>query len=158
MANADRVADLVIRRAVAGDATAIAAMAEQAIRIGNAAEYSPAVIEAIVGKFNAADVAARLALRHGLVAERDGRIVGTASLGAKVHSVFVAAEVQRRGVGARLMGTIEAIAAQDQRRALVVSSSLTAVPFYRSLGFHFAGTERGDEITTVLMAKLLSAD
>ena len=147
---------LVIRAASEADAPVIAELCQRAIRETNAADYPPDIIARIAADFSTAEVARRMADRKVFVAHADAVLLGTISLGPdKVHSVFVHADTQHRGVGKRMMVHIEAVARADNRRALALSSSLTAVPFYASLGYTEAGRELRQCVTTVLMVKLL---
>lgn len=147
---------LVIRAASEADAPAIAELCRRAIRETNAADYPPDIIARIAADFSTAEVARRMADRKVFVAHADVALLGTISLGRdKVHSVFVHADTQRRGVGRRMMVHIEGVARADNRRALALSSSLTAMPFYTSLGYTEAGRELRQNVATVLMVKLL---
>jgi putative acetyltransferase len=146
----------VIRAALAADASAMAELCQRAICDTNAKDYPPAIIDSIAANFSADEVLRRMADRKVFAAFDGQTLVGTVSLGPdKVHSVFVRANLQRRGVGRRMMAFIEDIARADGRRALVLSSSLTAVPFYASLGYTEAGREMRQNVATVLMVKLL---
>jgi GNAT superfamily N-acetyltransferase len=138
------------------DAPAIAELCQRAIRETNAADYPPTIIDSLIADFGAAEVARRMADRKVFVAFDGMPLVGTVSLGPdKVHSVFVHAGLQRSGIGSRMMAFIEDIARGEGRRALALSSSLTAVPFYASLGYIEAGREARQGVAIVLMVKLL---
>ena len=147
---------IVIRAAAAADVPAIAELCQRTVRAINASDYPPDIIERIVAFFAAAEVLRRMGDRKVFVAHDGEALVGTVSLGPdKVHSVFVRADGQRRGVGRRMMAFIEDVARADGRRALALSSSLTAVPFYSSLGYTEAGRELHGSVATVLMVKLI---
>jgi predicted N-acetyltransferase YhbS len=95
--------------------------------------------------------------RKVFVALHDQRVVGTASLdGHAVRTMFVAPDVQRRGIGRRLMEAVEAAARIARVDVLVVPSSVTAEQFYARLEFRavrdsFHGKER-----TVIMERTLT--
>ena len=147
---------LIIRPASEADVPAMAELCQRAICETNAADYPPDIIARIAADFAPAEVLRRMTDRKVFVAHADAALLGTASLGPdKVHSVFVHAEAQRRGVGRRMMAHIEDIARADNRRALALSSLLTVVPFYASLGYTEAGRELRQNVATVLMVKLL---
>ena len=148
--------EIVIRAAVEADVPAMAELCLASIRETNAKDYPPDVIERIATHFTAAEVLRRMAGRRVFIALDDTLLLGTISLGPdKVHSVFVRADAQRRGVGRRMMAFIEDIARTEGRRALALSSSLTAVRFYERLGYTVAGREARDGVATVLMVKLM---
>jgi GNAT superfamily N-acetyltransferase len=86
-----------------------------------------------------------------LVAERDGKVVGTAQLEmamrangrhrAEVNKVLVHPDCQRQGIGRMLMGEIEAAARREGRSLLYLDTrgGDTSNDVYRSLGWTEAG-------------------
>nr|WP_168175652.1 GNAT family N-acetyltransferase [Pseudomonas sp. PA15(2017)] len=147
-----------IRQAREADADAISDVIVQALRLSNAADYPPQVIERVAANFDAASVRALMASREVFVALDGARVVATASLaGDVVRSVFVLPELQGRGVGKALMGHVEDVAQAAAVPCLRVPASLTAVPFYKALGYAVVReVVEGDE-RTLVMARQLSA-
>lgn len=84
------------------------------------------------------DWAFALRLGHGLVAERDGQVLGTALWWlygddvASVGMVIVSPQARRQGIGGRLM---EALLAQVAGRRVVLNATPDGLPLYRRLGF-----------------------
>jgi predicted GNAT family N-acyltransferase len=81
---------------------------------------------------------------HVLATDDDGGVVGTARLrltdhGAKVQRVAVAAARRRRGVGRRIMEAVVSEARRHRAAVVVLSSQVTAIPFYEQLGFVASG-------------------
>lgn len=146
-----------IRPAREVDAEAISRVIVQTLRLSNAADYPPQVIERVAANFDAAGVRGLLESRQVFVALDDERVVATASLaGDVVRSVFVLPEMQGRGVGKALMRHIEGIALAAGVQCLQVPASLTAVPFYKALGYAVVReVVEGDE-RTLVMARQLS--
>jgi putative acetyltransferase len=71
-----------------------------------------------------------------LVAERRGRIVGYAALrGHELAAVFVTPRAQGRGVGRALVAHAVRAARRSGAAELVVVAALSAIGFYRTLGF-----------------------
>jgi N-acetylglutamate synthase-like GNAT family acetyltransferase len=149
--------DCVIRKATSKDATAISTIVVAALRVSNAKDYSSQIIDQVQQSFSPSQILSLLTLRQVYVASIGGHVIATGSLdGGTVRSVFVDPAYQRMGVGHRLMGAIESIAAQSGIRLLRVPSSITAEGFYYSLGFVKVRDEfHGDE-RTIIMEKLLS--
>jgi predicted GNAT family N-acyltransferase len=58
---------------------------------------------------------------------------------AKAQRVAVLREYRKHGVGAALMFALEGEAARSGRSLLILSSQLTAVPFYEKLGYEAYG-------------------
>ncbi|UFZ03412.1 GNAT family N-acetyltransferase [Bradyrhizobium ontarionense] len=95
-------------------------------------------------------------MRRLFVATIGNRIVGTASLeGNAVRTVFVAPDVQARGVGKLLMAEIDRAAREQHMPVLTLRSSVTAEAFNARLGFGAArDSYHGDE-RTILMERAL---
>ncbi len=145
-----------IRQAREADADAISDVIVQALRLSNAADYPPQVIERVSANFDAASVRALMASREVFVALDGARVVATASLaGDVVRSVFVLPELQGRGAGKALMRYVEGVAQAAAVQCLRVPASLTAVPFYSSLGYAVVReVVDGDERTFVMVREL----
>jgi len=96
--------DCTIRPALEDDADEISAVILRALRETNARDYADEIIERVERSFSTSAVRELIGKRAVFVAAIDGRVVGTASLdGSVVRSVFVAPDVQGRGIGKLLM-------------------------------------------------------
>ncbi|SEM42111.1 Predicted N-acetyltransferase YhbS [Variovorax sp. YR750] len=147
-----------VRPALPEDAMGISQVIVRSLRESNAKDYSAEIIARIETNFSPEAVEKLIAHRWVFVAIHDRRIVGTASLdGHAVRTVFVAPEVQSRGIGRQLMAVVEQAAQEKRVAVLSVPSSITAEPFYARLGFKpvrdcFHGDER-----TIIMERNLAA-
>ena len=152
------MAEAQIRRALDSDAEAISQLIVQTLRLSNAQDYPPAVIDRVAANFDAAGVRGLMASRQVFVALDGARVVGTASLaGDVVRSVFVLPERQGHGVGKALMRHVEDVARAAGVGQLRVPASLTAVPFYSTLGYAVVReVVDGDERTFVMARELCS--
>ncbi|MEH2489657.1 GNAT family N-acetyltransferase [Bradyrhizobium sp. AZCC 2230] len=148
--------DCTIRPALDDDAADISAVILRALRESNAKDYTDEIIARIEQSFGPDAVRALVAKRTVLVATIDNRVVGTASLdGSVVRTVFVAPDVQARGIGKLLMAEVEHIARSRNIPVLTVPSSVTAETFYARLGFKSVrDSYHGDE-RTIIMERLL---
>ncbi|OQR31819.1 GNAT family N-acetyltransferase [Pseudomonas sp. Bc-h] len=150
--------DCVIRRATDADAAAISIIVETALCESNAQDYSAEIIDQVVQNFSPAQILRFLTLRQVYVASVGGDVVGTGSLdGNTVRSVFVHPVWQGRGIGHRLMKTIESEAMRGGVERLRVPSSITAQGFYRSLGFVKVRDEFHGEERTIIMEKIVGS-
>jgi putative acetyltransferase len=150
------MANISIHRAANEDAADISALALRAIRITNAHDYTPAEIEATCNHFTIAKVLEKMLVRDVFVAIRDGRILGTISLGGgKLHSLFVDPVVQGQGIGRTLVAHLEAHARQQGLTRLWLSSSITAGPFYAKLGYHAFALHELKDFPAVPMEKTM---
>jgi GNAT superfamily N-acetyltransferase len=144
----------VIRPAQNRDAVQISALIQHTLRISNAQDYSPAVIDRVADNFTAKAVLDFIRHRIVLVATQAGMVTGTASLdGDAVKTVFVDPDMQRRGIGRQLMTAIEALAQRNGVTTLWVNASLTARPFYICLGYAEVEEVLNGEERTILMEK-----
>ncbi|SFO53869.1 L-amino acid N-acyltransferase YncA [Bradyrhizobium sp. Ghvi] len=144
--------ECTIRPALAEDAADISAVILRALRETNVKDYSGEIIASVERSFSPDAVLALMAKRIVFVATIGDRLVGTASLdGSVVRTVFVAPDVQGRGVGKLLMAEIEGAARERNIRSLTVPSSVTAESFYARLGFNAVrDSYHGDERTIIM--------
>ncbi|WP_456619393.1 MULTISPECIES: N-acetyltransferase family protein [unclassified Bradyrhizobium] len=149
--------ECTIRPAREDDADDISAVILRALRETNAKDYTDEIIERVERSFSPGGVRDLIGKRTVFVAAVGGRLVGTASLdGSVVRTVFVAPDVQARGVGKLLMAEIERIARERNIASLTVPSSVTAEAFYARLGFNAVrDSYHGDE-RTIIMERLLT--
>lgn len=145
-----------IRAAQPHDAPAISRVIVDALRISNARDYSPEVIQRVESNFTAERIGKLIETRLVLVALQDQQVLGTASLdGQVIRTVFVDPTQQGKGIGRRLMAAIERLAQERGARELRVPSSLTAQGFYRQLGFtQIREVVEGEERTLIMSRQL----
>jgi GNAT superfamily N-acetyltransferase len=150
--------DCTIRPALEDDANDISAVILRALRETNAKDYTDEIIARVERSFSPDAVRELMGKRTVLVAALGSRVVGTASLdGSVVRTVFVAPDVQARGIGKLPMAEIERTARGRSIAALTVPSSVTAETFYAKLGFKAVrDSYHGDE-RTIIMERLLDA-
>ncbi|MCK1716335.1 GNAT family N-acetyltransferase [Bradyrhizobium sp. 141] len=148
--------ECTIRSARANDTSEISAVILRALRETNAKDYTDEIIERVERSFSPDAVLQLIGKRTVFVATIGSRVVGTASLdGSVVRTVFVAPDVQARGIGKRLMAEIERTARERNIASLTVPSSVTAEAFYARLGFvAVRDSYHGDE-RTIIMERLL---
>lgn len=144
--------DCTIRPAREDDAAGISAVILRALRETNAKDYTDEIIARIERSFSPDAVRQLIGQRTVFVATLGDRVVGTASLdGSVVRTVFVAPDVQARGIGKLLMAEIERTARERNIVALTVPSSVTAETFYAGLGFNAVrDSHYGDERTIIM--------
>jgi GNAT superfamily N-acetyltransferase len=100
-----------------------------------------------------------------LVGELDGEIVGIGSVVPHLNELracYVSPKGLRKGVGTRIVRELERIAVESGVRRLESVSTVTAVPFYRSLGYNMGPkvqhlTSTGVTMDSVEMSKELAS-
>ena len=148
-----------IRAATKADAAAMSSLIRRTVQVSNVADYSPAVIEHLLTEFAPAKVAERMDGRDVFVMCADEDVIGTVSLGlaaGKLHSMFIEPARQKQGLGRRLVDHLEQHASTRGYRDMMVSSSLTAKPFYEKLGYENLAFEDKPGASTWLMKKRLA--
>ncbi|WP_342735543.1 GNAT family N-acetyltransferase [Bradyrhizobium sp. B117] len=148
--------DYTIRPAREDDAADISGVILRALRETNAKDYTDKIIARVARSFSPDAVRELIRRRRVFVASIGSRIVGTASLdGSVVRTVFVAPDVQARGIGKLLMAEIARTARERNIPLLTVPSSVTAEAFYAKLGFSAVrDSYHGDERTIIMERQL----
>ena len=148
---------VTLRPATADDALAISTVALSAIRTTNARDYAPEAIDEICSNFTVRAVLERMQSRDVFVALSGGRIVGTISLGSdKLHSLFVDPNSQGQDIGRILVSLLEAHARAKGLTRLWLSSSITARPFYKKLGYSEINGLETKAFSTIPMQKTIA--
>ena len=102
----------------------------------------------------------RMARETVLLAEADGRTVGLGALAAgdaaaEVTLLFVAPEVQRGGVGRRLLAALLTLAWQAGCRRVFVDADPNARAFYERQGFRLIGDTPSESIPGRRLPRLM---
>jgi GNAT superfamily N-acetyltransferase len=156
-----------IRRAVESDATEIRRIHEAGIRDVCSRDYPAEVIAAWLSHKTDEHYRRRLSEQSFWIAEVDGRCVGFASTdlaGQRVEGLFVDPSVVGKGVAARLLAHLEALALDANIQALSLDSSLLALAFYLKRGYEPKGERSairlssGVTVEGIPMTKRLSTD
>lgn len=109
--------------------------------------YSEEGVRAFLDYVDPDQLARRAGQDHELIAAEDegtGDILGVAEIRRCTHIalLFVGADVQRRGVGRRLLEYVCSQCRSRGRRILTVNAAPNAVSAYEHLGFTAQGPER----------------
>lgn len=156
--------DVSIRLATRDDIAHLSALIIRTVRVSNVADYSAASIEVICANFTPEKVLEKMAVRDVFVAlDKDGAPCGTVSLGnirsadGQLHSMFVAPERQKAGIGRLMVTHLERHAREAKALDnMWLFSSLTARAFYERLGYTMLAPERQGDIDMWRMAKRLA--
>lgn len=134
-----------IRRFTAADAEAVAQMIAVTVEISNAKDYPPAYIERLKQTHNSETLKQRAEEGHMYVVCDGGKIVGTGTIapfwGSETESIlltiFVLPAYQGRGIGRAIIETLEQDEYAKRASRIEIPASLTAVNFYRHLGYDY---------------------
>jgi N-acetylglutamate synthase-like GNAT family acetyltransferase len=158
--DADRIANVLVRTAVAADVPALNELIASSARVLSRGYYTEAETESAIRYVFGVDTAL-VADRTYFVVERHGAVVGCggwsrrrtlyggdqrpigsqedlldpARDAARIRAFFVAPEAARQGVGRRLLDECVRAAAAAGFQSLELMATLPGVPFYAALGF-----------------------
>lgn len=129
------VMDLQIRLGNRADLPRMQLLQESSLKVLGAKEYAPQQISALIK--NQAES------RHNydeilILAEVAGQLVGFGCLNRdcnQIQGLFVHPDWARKGIGSSLIARMEGMARECRVRELIVTASLTGVPFYECQGY-----------------------
>ncbi len=134
-----------IRRFQEQDAPAVSELIITTLRVSNTKDYPPDMLEELVLHMQPADILQRASWAHFYVAEEEGKIIGCGAIGAYwgkkdesiLLTIFVLPECQSRGVGKKIVETLEADEYALRAKRIEIPASITGLPFYRKMGYDF---------------------
>lgn len=142
-----------IRPYMPGDERGMSELICRTLRISNAKDYPPEFIEENVRSHSPEIVAERVKDAHFYVATDRRKIIGCggitgywgSSTESYLLSIFVLPEYQGRGIGGRIVKTLESDSYFLRAWRTEVGSSLTAVDFYLKMGYTFKNGVSGPD-------------
>ncbi len=144
------------------DTHALVDLFRDTVRRVNSGDYTPEQIAAWAPEhIDAAAWHTRLQASHTLVAKIGDQVAGFANLepDGRLDCFYIGADMQRRGVGARLLAAIEEAAHSRNLARLFTEASITARPFFEQHGFSVLRQQevelRGMSFTNFQMQKHL---
>ncbi len=129
------------------DAEEVARIVATTLRITNSKDYSEAYIEGDIQRLTPAFFIQKATQTHFYVFIEDNEIVGTGAIGpywdSKVEyslfTIFVHLAYQGHGLGRHIIETLEADVYFKHATRVEIPASITAVNFYRKMGYDFKG-------------------
>lgn len=136
---------ITLRRFQPGDEFAVSDLICTTLKISNGKDYPPAFIEESIRDHSPALIAARAKEGHFYVALDGEKIIGCGGITgycgsteeSYLTSIFVLPEEQGKGVGSLIVNRLEADDYFRRAWRTEVGSSLTAVRFYRKMGYEY---------------------
>lgn len=138
-----------VRRFRYGDAQEVSALIGKTLRTTNIKDYSEEYIENNVKAFTPEGLIQRAFWTHFYVICHDDVIVGCGAIGpywgkedeSSFFNVFVLPEWQGKGVGRRIVETLEQDVFFLRAKRVEIPSSITARDFYRKMGYNYKNGE-----------------
>ena len=153
---------MIIRRFEEKDAGAVSGLIAETLRKTNRKDYSEEYLEDIIRHLQPDDILALAGWQHFYVAEEDACVIGCGAIGpywgkmdeSSLFTDFVHPDHQGRGIGRRIMETLERDAYFLRAKRVEIPASVTAAPFYLKMGYTFKnGVTVPDEEQLLRMEK-----
>lgn len=151
-----------IRRFQERDAAETSAVIARALRVSNAPDYPEEIIQEMLELYSASNLLEQAGGEHLYVACDGERITGCGGIAEYMNSetesilvtIFILPEYQGKGVGRKIMETLEKDEYFLRASRVVIHSSITARDFYLKLGYRFSdGVGTPDEEGCIRMEK-----
>ncbi len=134
-----------IRRFEEKDAAEVSALIATTLRTSNIKDYSVEYIENDIKVLQPQNILERASWMHFYVVCEDERIVGCGAIGpfwgktdeSSLFTIFVLPEYQGRGIGRKIIQTLEEDEYFLRAKRTEIPASITAVPFYRKMGYEY---------------------
>lgn len=144
-----------IRRFRSDDADEVSALIIKTLRTTNSKDYSAEYIENDVRSFDPQGVIKRAGWTHFyVVCNEKNTIVGCGAIGpywgredeSSLFNIFVLPEYQGRGIGRKIIETLEGDDYFLRAKRIEIPASITACSFYRKMGYTYKnGIDAVDE-------------
>ena len=151
-----------IRRFEEKDAKKVSKLIVETLRKTNIKDYSADLIENYVNNFQPENVLKRASWTHFYVAEEKGNIIGCGAIApywdkiyeSSLFTIFISSEHQGKGIGRKIIETLEKDEYFLRAKRIEIPASITAVPFYKKMGYSYKnGINKADEEGIVRMEK-----
>ena len=143
-----------IRRFKETDAQAVSALIAKTLRTTNIRDYSREFIENEVKVLTPEYIAWRASWTHFYVVCEGESIIGCGAIGpywgseteSSLFTIFVLPEHQGRGIGRKMIDTLERDEFALRAKRIEIPASITACEFYRKMGYDYkSGMNTVDE-------------
>lgn len=154
---------MTIRRLEDRDAQAVSDLIALTLRTTNRRDYSEEYLEDCIVHLQPEDIIRRAGEQHFYVVEEEHQIIGCGSIGSywgkedesSLFTIFVHPAYQGRGIGRKIMETLEQDSYFLRARRVEIPASITGTPFYRKMGYTYKnGVTEPDEEQLLRLEKV----
>ena len=144
------------------DAVAVSELIRNTIRISNVKDYPIELMERLIESQTPQHVIERASWTHFYVVQQQKKIIGCGAIGpywgkedeSSLFTIFVLPEYQGKGIGRAIIDTLENDIYFLRARRIEIPASITGVPFYLKMGYHFKnGISEPDKEHIIRMEK-----
>ena len=144
------------------DAVAVSELIRNTIRISNVKDYPIELMERLIESQTPQHVIERASWTHFYVVQQQKKIIGCGAIGpywgkedeSSLFTIFVLPEYQGKGIGRAIIDTLENDIYFLRARRIEIPASITGVPFYLKMGYHFKdGISEPDDEHIIRMEK-----
>ena len=136
---------MIIRRFQNEDANELADVIAKTLRTSNIKDYSLEYIENDISLLTAEKLIERSSWMNIYVVCDDNKIIGCGAIGSywgkedesSLFTIFVLPEYQGKGIGRKIIETLEQDEYFLRAKRIEIPASITAVEFYRKMGYEF---------------------
>ena len=155
--------NITIRKFEIKDAEAVSALIAKTMRTTNVKDYTAEVIENTISRLTPENIIQRAGWMHFYVVCECDTIIGCGAIGSywgkldesSLFNIFVLPEYQGKGVGRKIVETLEQDEFFLRAKRIEIPSSITASEFYRKLGYNYKnGIKIIDEEHHIPMEKI----
>ncbi len=154
--------NITIRKFETKDAEAVSALIAKTMRTTNAKDYKAEMIESTLNRLTPENIIQRAGWMHFYVVCDNGTVIGCGAIGSywgkldesSLFNIFVLPEFQGKGIGRKIVETLEQDEYFLRAKRIEIPSSITASEFYRKLGYDYKnGVKIIDEEQHIPMEK-----
>ena len=136
---------MIIRRFKKADSVELSEVIAKTLRTTNIKDYSPEFIENEIAFFTPEKLIERSTWIHLYVVCENEKIIGCGGIGAywgkedesSLFTIFVLPEYQGKGIGRKIIETLEQDKYFLRAKRIEIPASITAVEFYRKMGYSY---------------------
>ena len=147
---------MIIREFLSEEAEEVSKLIAKTLREVNIKDYTMEYIENSIQKLHPKNILERAKWNHFYVAYEENKIIGCGAIGpywnreneSSLFTIFVLPEYQGKGIGRKIIETLEQDEYFLRANRIEIPASITATPFYLKMGYTFKGdiTEPDEEM------------
>lgn len=136
---------MLIRKFAEADAKEVSDLIIRTLMISNTKDYPAEMMAELTRRMQPEDILERARRTHFYVAEENNVILGCGAIGpywdktdeSSLFTIFVLPEYQGRGIGRRIVETLEKDEYALRAKRIEIPASITGLEFYKKLGYDY---------------------